>query len=220
MIDAMKEQTVRDKIEQFFASGATKFYRRGETIVFAGEEPAGVMLLSDGLIEQYDITSRGDKLTVNMFRPGVFFPMSWAITKTPNKYFFSAFSDVTVSVVEANAAVRFLHDNSDVTFDLLRRVYIGTDAILSRLVLAASGVAAERLVFELLIEAHRFGQMTDSSHALIKVKQTCLAERSGLARETVGRELHDLADDGLITVTRQGIMLSLDKLSSRLGVAV
>lgn len=214
----MKQQTVGEKIEKFFSSGVTKFYRQGETIVFAGEQPAGVMFLADGIVEQYDITNEGNKLTVNMFRPGAFFPMSLAITKSPNTYFYAAFKDATVRVVDTDAAVRFLQDNSDVMFDLLRRVYIGADAIQNRLVLAASGVASERLIFELLTEAYRFGQMSDSSHALIRVKQVSLAERSGLARETVGRELQKLACDELITVTRQGIVLSLDKLKARLGV--
>lgn len=216
----MKQQTVSEKIEKFFAQGAPKFYKQGETIVFAGEEPPGVMFLVDGIVEQYDITIEGNKLAVNMFRQGAFFPMSWAITKSPNVYFYAAFKDVTVRTVDADVAVQFLHDNSDVLFDLLRRVYVGADAIQSRLVFAASGVASERLIFELITEAYRFGQISDDSHAIIKVKQVNLAERSGLARETVGRELHKLACDELITVTRQGIILSLDKLKTRLGLSV
>ncbi len=216
----MTKQTVHDKTEQFFATGETRFYRRGETIVFAGEDPPGVIFLVDGTVEQHDITTEGNKLMVNMFRPGAFFPMSWAITKTPNRYFFAAFTEVTVRIIDVDAAVQFLHDNSDVTFDLLRRVYIGADAILGRLVVAASGAASERLIFELLNEAYRFGRISDDSHALVKIKQVILAERSGLARETVGRELHKLADDGLIVVTKDGIELALDKLRARLGVGV
>lgn len=216
----MKQQTVSEKIKKFFSSGAPKFYRQGEIMIFAGEQPTGIMLLVDGIVEQYDITGEGNKLVVNMFRPGAFFPMSYAITKSPNAYFYAAFSDTTVRMVSVDAAVQFLKDNSDVMLDLLRRVYVGADAIQSRLVFAASGVASERLIFELLTEAYRFGQISDESHALIKVKQVSLAERSGLARETVGRELHKLACDELIIVTKQGIMLSLDKLKARLGVNV
>jgi len=216
----MTEQTVREKTEQFFASGVTKFYKQSDTLVFAGENPTGVMLLVDGVVEQYDITNDGNKLTVNIFRQGAFLPMSWAINKTPNTYFFAASSDVTVKQVEPDAAVQFLHDNSDVAFDLLRRVYLGVDAILSRLVLAASCAASDRLVFELLTEAYRFGQMADDSHAIIRIKQVSLAERSGLARETVGRELHKLASEGLIAVTKEGIVLSIDKLSVRLHAGV
>lgn len=214
----MTQSTTHDKTNKLFASGVTKFYSQGDIIVFAGEAPTGVMLLTEGVVEQYDITSEGNKLTVNMFRPGAFFPMSWAITKAPNKYFFAAFSGVTMKVIDADVAVQFLRENNDIAFDLLRRVYIGTDAIMSRLVLAASGVASERLIFELLTEAYRFGKMSDDSHALVRIKQISLAERSGLARETVGRELHKLAGDGLITMTRQGINLSIDKLKVRLGV--
>ncbi len=215
----MAQHTIHEKTEHFFSKGIIKFYRPHETIIFAGEEPTGVMFIEKGIVEQYDTTSEGNKLTVNMFKPGAFFPMSWAITKATNTYFFAAFNDVTIKLIEAEDAVEFLHQNSDVMCDLLKRVYIGASAIQNRLVLAASGVASERLAFELLTEAYRFGQMIDDSHAIIKVKQVSLAERSGLARETIGRELHKLADDGLVERTKLGLIVSLDKLRARLDDA-
>lgn len=210
------KQDIHSKIEQLFSNSTTKIYTAGSLITLAHQDPKGVMLLVDGIVEQYDITPDGNKMTINMFKPQAFFPMSWAINKTPNDYFYAAATDVTLKQINADQAVQFLHANPDVMFNLLSRVYRGTDAILRRLVLTAGGVASSRLIYELLIEAYRFGEAHGESAKTVRVKRTSLAERSGLARETVSRELHKLQQEGLLTCTNQKIVLYVDKLEKKL----
>ena len=213
-------QPILDKITQFFSSNSTKKYAKGEILTFANQDPEGVSFLLDGVVEQYDITPEGNKITVNIFKPPAFFPMAWAINKTPNAYFYSALTDVQLQQASAEKTVAFLQSNPDVTFDLLSRVYKGTDALLKRLALAASGVASNRLIFELLIEAYRFGVKMDDGKCEIKIKQSSLAARSGLARETVSRELHKLEKKGAISLTKPGIILDIAQLESGLDTTV
>lgn len=203
---------VLNKLSKHFDGCVLKTYAKGRTITLANEEPEGISFLQDGIVEQYDITPEGNKITVNVFKPPAFFPMSWAINKTPNVYFYEALTDVELRQADANRTVAFLQANPDVMFDLLSRVYKGTDALLRRLVLATSTVAANRLVFELLIEAYRFGEDIDGAKRLIKVKQGVLAARSGLARETVNRELQKLEKEHLISRTGQGIVINIKSL--------
>ncbi|MGV9001377.1 MAG: Crp/Fnr family transcriptional regulator [Candidatus Saccharimonadaceae bacterium] len=211
-------QTILDKITQFFSTSSIKTYTKGEIVTFADQDPEGVSFLLDGVIEQYDITAEGNKITVNIFKQPAFFPMSWAINKTPNTYFYAALTDVRVRQASAEKTVAFLKENPDVTFDLLSRVYKGTDALLKRLTLAAIGVASSRLVFELLIESYRFGTDMGDGKRSVKIKQNNLASRSGLARETVSRELHKLEKDGSVTFTKEGIILDIKNLESGLDM--
>lgn len=213
-------QPISDKITQFFSTSTTKSYSKGEILTFGDQDPEGVTYLLDGVIEQYDLTSEGNKVTVNIFKPPAFFPMSWAINKTPNTYFYAALSDVKVKQASAEKTVAFLKDNPDVTFDLLSRVYKGTDGLLRRLALATSGVASNRLIFELLMESYRFGSDTSEGKRAIKVRQNNLASRSGLARETVSRELHKLEKEGVITLTKEGIILDVEQLEESLNKAI
>jgi len=214
------DQIVHDKITQFFSTGLSRKYTKGEIITFANQDPEGITFLVDGIVEQYDTTSEGNKVTVNMFKPPAFFPMSWAINKTPNTYFYAALTDVRARQVSADKTVAFLKENPDVTFDLLSRVYKGTDALLRRLALAVSGVAANRLIFELLIEAYRFGSEESDGTWTIKVKQNSLAARSGLARETVSRELHKLEQDGAVTLGKPHMVLHIKKLEAALDMTL
>ncbi len=209
-------QTFLGKISNHFINYKVIEYRKGQIITYANEEPEGVSLLLEGLVEQYDITPEGNRITVNVFKPTAFFPMSWAINKTPNSYFYAALSDLKLKRADADKTVAFLRENPDVMFDLLSRVYKGTDALLQRHVVTAKGIAASRLIFELLIDAYRFGEQINETERLIKTKQLSLAARSGLARETVSRELHKLEKDNLIVRTKEGLILSIAELEKRL----
>lgn len=215
----MKE-VILQKITDAFRDSSVITYQKDQIITLAGESPKGVSLLLDGIIEQYAIAPEGNKVTVNIFKPPSFFPMSWAINKTPNAYFFAAVTDVRVKQISADQAVRFLQDNPDVLFDLLSRVYTGTDALLRRLVLATSGTAGSRLIFELLIEVYRFNKSGGSDEKLLVIKQHVLAARSGLARETVSRELHKLQKNNLVSLTEKGIIIHLKALEKELDLAM
>ncbi len=213
------DQHIQDKLHAYFDTQNTKTYKKGSVITAAHQEPEGISFLVRGLVEQYDITPEGNKLTVNVFKPPAFFPMSWAINKTPNVYFFTALTDVKLKQADTDKTVAFLKDNPDVMFDLLSRVYKGTDALLRRLVMSARGVAANRLMLELLLEAYRFGEETEKDMWLVEIKQSVLATRSGLARETVSREMHKLVRAKLVTLTKRGFIVRAKHLEQKIDLA-
>src|SRR5690606_16084200 len=121
--------SIENKLEQLFAKSTSRLYAKGDIIVCADRDPEGVMLIDSGIVEQYDLTSAGNKLVVNRFKPKAFFPMSWAINRTPNPYFYSAATSVSVRYVAADTVMSFIKQNPDVALDLLSRVYSGTDGI-------------------------------------------------------------------------------------------
>lgn len=88
------DQSILNKLHKHFEKYELKNYAKGDVLTFANHEPEGISLLVSGLVEQYDITHEGNKLAVNLFKPPAFFPMSWAINKTPNTYFYSALTEV------------------------------------------------------------------------------------------------------------------------------
>lgn len=212
----MNQHQILEKLQDYFSQSEIKAYAKGDILTHAHQEPDGVSFLIDGIVEQYDITPDGNKVTVNVFRPPAFFPMSWALNKTPNTYFYAALTTVHLKRADADKTVAFLTANPNVLLDLLGRVYRGTDALLKRLVLATGGIAANRLIFELLLEAYRFGVDTGDNVKLIKIQHKTLAARCGLARETVSRELHKLERMHLVALTNQGIQFDVSLLEQKL----
>lgn len=197
---------VKQKIEEFFGMYRTHTYQKSEVLVEAGENPQGVFYLKKGTVRQYALSLEGMEFVVNIFKEGAFFPMSWAINSTANDYYFQAVTDCEVEIAPKDAAVKFVQDDPDVLFDLLSRVYRGTDGLLAKMTQLMSGQANLKLLEELIIHAKRFGK-EDSRGVQLELTEKELAAHTGLSRETISRELKDLREKGLIETERNSIVI-------------
>lgn len=212
---------VSDKVSQFFSKYPQRTYSKGQMLIFEGEEPKYVFYIVSGRVREYDVSYRGDEVIVNIFKPPAFFPMSWAINKTGNQYFYKAEDDVTVHITPSEDAVTFLKDNPDVAFDLLSRLYRGLDGLLGRIVHLMSGTARSRILYEIIVECKRFGKAGGEGRYILKVKEVDLAARTGLTRETVSREIKKMKAVKLITVDHGTISIeNLEALENQLGSTI
>lgn len=214
----LMNQTILGKIKNFYSAYEQKIVSAGQIIIYAGEEPKGVILLEKGEIRQYDIAQNGAEIVVNTFKPHAFFPMSWAINKTPNQYFFESVGRSIIRIAPAKETVKFVKDNPDVCFDLLARVFSGADGVLRRSSHLMGGNAKTRLLFELVLLCRRFGEEKADGSYVIAVHEDELAKMVGLSRETVSRTIKEINGIGLIKISRKNIIIKdLNKLESLLG---
>jgi CRP-like cAMP-binding protein len=208
---------IAKKIEAFFELYPKQQFPKGHVLVHAGENPPGVFYLVKGSVREYDIANNGEEVVVNVFNPHAFFPMSYVVNRTPNEYFFEAAKDITVRQAPIDASLNFLTTNPDVLFDLLSRVFSGTDGVLRRLAHLMGGTAMSRLTFELIISCRRAGKASNGEYRIM-LKETELATRTGLTRETVNRQLRILKDQGLVEIIQGGLAIKkLDELEHKLG---
>lgn len=198
---------ITDKVRRQFSAYPHRRYPKGQILVFADENPEHIFYIVKGRIRKYDVSYRGDEVIINTFQPPSFFPMSWALNRTPNKFFYKAETDVELHVVPTEDALKFLQQNPDVTLDLLSRLYKGLEAFYGRLVHLMSGTAKSRLLYELIIECRRFGQKQADGAFVLKSSEVDLAARSGLSRETVSREMRKIKDRDWVEVGKDGIVV-------------
>lgn len=210
------DKNISDKIDRFFTGYPKRSYPKGQILIFADETPEHIFYLTSGKVRCYDVSYRGDEVIVNIFKPPAFFPMSYAINRKPNQYFYKTEEPTELHIVPVEDALSFVKDNPDVAFDLLSRLYSGIDGLLARIVHLMSGTARSRLIYELLIECRRFGKKESGGKVLLTASEGDIAARAGLSRETVSREIHKLKQRGLVSIERGGIVLldipSLEKL--------
>ncbi len=210
-------QLVAKKVSDFFSSFEAKKYAPRQIIIYAGEEPKGVFFIEKGEVRQYDIADNGAEVVINTFKPKTFLPMSWAINKTPNVYFFETVNDTVLRLAPADEVVNFVKTNPDVCFDLLSRVFLGADGILKRLSYSMVGSAKTRLINELNIACQRFGEKQADGSYLLNFHEEQLATRVGLSRETVNRTLKELKSRGILSVSHKSIVVrDLDGLNQML----
>lgn len=212
-------EEIAQKVDKFFKKFPLKVYDKGELLVQAGDDPAGVFYVVEGRVSQYDIGANGVSAVVNVFKPPAFFPMAWAINRSYNYYFFEAATPKVIThLAPADQVVAFLKENPDITFNLLSRVYRGTDGLQRRMTHLMAGGAKTRLLFELLNATYRFGEPRPDGVIFVPLKESDIAAHSGLARETINRNLQELKDSSLIEITHQGFLVNdVTKLEAKLG---
>lgn len=210
-------EEILTKVENFFAQYRLRKYAKGQVLILNGDQTNYVYHLVQGKVKEYDVTYRGDEIILNVFKPPAFFPMSLAINKVSNPYIYEAESDIEVRQAPADDVVAFIKANPDVMFDLLSRVYRGTDGLLGRITYLMSGSAKSRLIYELIIEAKRFGKNNKGVTSL-DISEKDLGARAGLSRETVSREMSKLKSEKLIEVRSKDILIkNLPALEKKLG---
>lgn len=181
-----------------------KKYKTGDAILVPGQKPDGGLFIESGRVVQYAITNEGNQLVLNIYKQQSVLPMNWLINDTEVKYFFEADSDVVIRIVPKQTLRLFFEQNTGgETFQLLSRFLRGTDGLLTRFLASASGTARDKVCNELMIEAIRF----HAGNQIINLQLTeeDLAKRTGLARETVSRELKKLVADGILSKFRGGV---------------
>ncbi|MNH50219.1 cAMP-activated global transcriptional regulator CRP [compost metagenome] len=183
------DKSAEKSLDDFFSQYPIKQYNKGQLLIYAHEDPSGIFYLESGSVRKYDIGHEGDEVVLNVFTAKIFFPISWAINKTPNGYFFEAATPIQVRRAPVDAFNAFLAANPSIVFSLLKKVYKGLEDAQHRTVLLMSGDAHDRLLFELFIEARRSGEMQSDGSCVVNVSLADLAQRAGLTRETISREL-------------------------------
>ena len=195
------------KVEEFFDQYVKRSYPKGQIIIIAGETPRYIFYLKRGRVRKYAISYSGDEIIVNQYKPLAFFEVAWAVNKKPSEYFFKTEKACEVRVAPLDDVLKFLKNNPDVMLDLLSRVYRGIDGILGRLVYLMSGNAKDRLMYEILIEAKRFGKKQSNGQIKLDVTEADMAARSGLSRETVCRELQNIKKEGFVLTAAKSIVI-------------
>lgn len=202
---------MQEKIKKFFEEFAVEEYHKGDIIIFANMNLKSVYYIESGSVIEYDIAARGTRAILNTFKTGAFFPMSNAINGIDTPYFFEASGPVKVRKAPAASVVGFVKNNPDVMYDLLQRTYRGTDGVLERLSEIMQGDAESRVMREIDIIKKRFGfELVDGgAHQLLrKIPELELAERTGLARETVSRAIKKLKASGKLRVQKGHYIIS------------
>lgn len=212
------DQEILKKINSFFSGFEIKRFKKGEILIEANQEPSGVFFLREGLVRMYTISLNGEELTLNIYRANSLFPLNWVLNNNLSPYYFEAMTSVTVLKAPKDKFLQFIKENSTVLLDLVSRIYRGLDGFFLRMEYLMRGSAKSRLITELLIFANRFGEV-QSKQTVVKFRlsEKDLASETGLARETISREMSKLEKEGLVTLKKNTLTINnIDTLEQRL----
>lgn len=183
-------------LEAFFSSYSSKTFKKNETIISADAQPQGVYYIREGIIRRYYLSKDGTEVTLNLYKPHSFLPMSWVISDMPNKHWYAALTPVKTWCAPKDAVKAFIKEEPEVVCDLLRRIYIGLDGLWEHLESLTAGNATTKLISTIVILAKRFGKTTPEGLEIsIPLSESELASLAGISRETASRELKKIKKD-------------------------
>jgi len=202
------------ELERFFSKSTSQRFKRGETILRAGETPPGVFYLKKGFVRLYSVSESGEELTLMIFKPGDIFPISWAVADSPNNYFLDAMTLCEMWRIGRKKFVSFVSENPDELYELIGKMMVRLLGLLRRMECLVFGNAGVKIASILCIFVEAFGRET-AGGLLIEVPLTHqdIADLVGIARETTSLEMGRLKDKGIIDYSGRTILIrSLTRL--------
>ena len=195
------EKQIVNRLHQLFSAGKPLEYGKNEVILRAEDNPQGVYLLESGYVRMCRVLEDGRELTFNIFKPGSFFPMMWVIGNISNNYDFHTMTQVKLKRLSKEKVLELVKSDPDIFMDLMKRVLIGLDGILTNIEYLLSGSAYKRVISVLLLSAKRFGEGDGQNKIKINLPLTHqdIANICGLTRETVSLEIAALYRKKLIS---------------------
>lgn len=208
------ESSLIKKLDLFFDKFKKLTYKKSETLIRADDEPAGVFYLKKGYVRMYAFSDQGVELTLQIFEPGAYFPMTWAV-KIPNRYYFECLTSVEVYRAPRDKVLAFLNKEPEILFDLTTRLLRGFNDLLIRIETLVFEDAEQRVIAALLYLSGHFGRPQPSQgkragkDIIIEHRFTHqdIANLAGIARETASLELADLEKRGLIAYKNHSILI-------------
>lgn len=194
-------------VVDFFLKYPSRQYASGDILLRAGEAPTEIYYIESGSVCVYDITSSGNEVILNVFRRPAFFSISWLFSQGGNRFYFEVVETSRLRAAPIQDVLDLLHREPSAAMDLLKRIGRGLDGIYLRLGAHMSHNAQQQLAVELLINARRFGKKSPNG-TVLKISTSDLATNTGLARETISRQLSSLIKLGLISRIGRSICIN------------
>jgi len=204
----MNTLSPQEKIAAFFSEHSEYRLKKKDTILQPGDDMSTIFFLRSGYVRMYSSMSDGKELTLNIFKPGTYFPLFLAFDNIENTYFYQAMSSVSIQKAPKIEVMNFVRSHNDILFDFTKRMTIGFHGLLTNLEKQLSGSVHRRICSTLLMLAQRFGKQTSQGLVIsISLTHQDIADLTGIARETASVELGKLQLQKIIHFSHQTILI-------------
>jgi len=193
-----------DELQRVAAMARERPYPRNSVIVFEDDPGDALFVVAAGQVKVVLVGEDGREVILAVLGPGDFFGELSLIDDEPRSAHVIAMDEARLLVLRREDFQQALETHPRIALGLLRalsrRLRRADDKIGALVLLDVYGRVA-RVLLELAADAASGDLVQGVTHAT-------LAQMIGSSRETVSRTLGELADRGLIAVSRDGIRLA------------
>jgi len=205
--------------ENFFSQfKSVQKFKKNKLIFGPGAIPTGIFYIKSGFVRLYTISESGKEITFNIFKPGAYFSMIWALNDTPNIYFYESLTDVLLLKAPKDEVVKYVEKNPGFLYDLTKRTLNGLDGMTKLMEALLTGNAYQQIASVLLVLSRRFGKNGKDGEIIINLPLThrIIGTLAALSRESTSLELEKLTKAKIISQKdHQIIIKDLKKLEEK-----
>ncbi len=196
-------------------------YKKGANIFFQGEAPRRGVMVADGVVRSYTITTSGEERTVAFFTKDDILPLSWLMeTTTTSLFYYEAVSDVRTLQFSREDFKEHVLNDPKTLLSLFNTITTDQTAAMLRINGLAQSRAEEKVAFTLYYLVFRYGFQAngDTLHTIgITLRHNMLAGLVGLSRESTTKILRGLQKHGIIEYSKGAYRVNKDLLESHIG---
>lgn len=197
---SMLQTILIQKIDEFFQQYKPLTYKKRDLILHANDTPLSVFYIKSGYVRVYRISEQGEELTLTILKPNDFFPLTYGINTVVNPYFLEAITPLTLWKAPQEQFIKFITTHADIYYELITRVLIRFDGVLSRMEYLVFSNAYTKVASTLLICAKQFGEQQGEDIILrVPLTHRDIATLIGITRETTSLEMKKLEKEGFLT---------------------
>lgn len=207
-------------IQQLRPKSTLRVVKKGANVLFQGEVPRRAMIVRDGVIRAYTITSSGEERVVALYGKGDIFPLTWVLGETSTSlFYYDAVSDARLMTITKDDFTEALSDSTDALKSMLRFVGSQYTALQLRITGLEQSRAVEKIGFTLYYLLFRYGiEKRPGLHTInIKLSQLMIASLVGLTRESTTKNLKILKEKGIISYSGSVYTVNKHRLEQFLG---
>jgi len=199
---------ITKKIHVFFDTFPLVSYKKDEIILRPDDLTLYVYYVVFGFVRMYCLLPDGKELTLNIFKPGSYFPMFLILGDSMNTYYYQTITPVKIERAPKAEVLAFLRRESDVLFEFTTRISVGLNGLLSNIQYLLFGSASSRVASVLLILARRFGEVKSATTTItLPLTHQDIANLIGLTRETTSLEMEKLVAKKIISYDHKQVTI-------------
>ena len=201
------DEQIKIKLEKFFSNYKTVKYGRGEIILRPGQNLDYVGFIKSGYVRVYTLNDNGQEVTMQFFKPILYFTTIMAMTGMENKYFFETVSAVEMYQCPKNEAMDFFKKDMETGTGLTKSIMVAFLDLTDQIGYLLSGTARNKIAAMLISLTNKPG---GSGKIDFGITHKMIASLTGLTRETVTLQMIKLEKDGVIENKSKKVVV-LDK---------
>jgi CRP/FNR family transcriptional regulator, cyclic AMP receptor protein len=199
---------LKKKLGVFFSGHSLVKYKKGEIILRPGEKPGYVGFIKSGFVRVYTLSENGQEITMQFFKPILYFTAIYAVTGVENRFYFEAITPIEMYEAPVGEVEKFFAGDPEAKNEVVNNILSSFIDLAEQMGTLLSGNAYNKVATMVSSLVKRTeGEDKNYEKVNFGITHKLIASLTGLTRETVTLQMLRLEREGAIINKNKKVMV-------------